>query len=367
MRWVKYSVGIIALLIMGALGAFYGSETVQDRVFSYAAGQQFGQKSQLSLTDNSLQVVLCGTSSPLPLRRAAKACTLVAAGGKLFLVDIGPEATENLALWRIPTPKIETVFLTHFHSDHIGELGEVNMQGWAQGRTTPINVFGPEGLDKVVGGFNQAYALDHQYRNAHHARDRGLLPLAASEMVANPVALPEQSDENGVRSVVVYDQGGLKVTAIETDHAPVRPAFSYRFDYKGRSVVISGDTKKYAPLAIAARGADVFVSEGQAHHLQTLAANEAAKSGQKILSTVLKDTREYHVSPVEAAQMANDAKVKMLVFTHMAPPIVNPLIKSPWLRGVNAVRPNGVKLGNDGMVITLPISNKDIQFGQLDG
>jgi len=117
---------------------------------------------------------LCGTGNPLPDRNRADACTAVFAGGNFYLVDVGPGAWKNLALWHIPAPPLAAVMLTHFHSDQIGELGEVNMQTWAQGRDHPLRVFGPPGVEQVVGGFEQAYALRGlPHRTSRHRVDAG--------------------------------------------------------------------------------------------------------------------------------------------------------------------------------------------------
>ncbi len=362
--WLAVVVGALALT---AALAFQFMPAVQDRVFAAGARQQLARESQLPTTDDALRVLLCGTSSPLPLRQSAKACTLVIAGGQLFIVDIGPEASENLALWRVPTPKVTAVFITHFHSDHIGELGELNMQGWAQGRTRPLDVYGPAGLAEVVAGFNAAYSFDRQYRHAHHNHGKGLLPLAAGVMIAHPADFVQPGDIPSGRTQIVYSAGGVVVTAIETDHRPVSPAFSYRFDYKGRSVVITGDTVFNAGLARAAKGADVLVSEAQVHHLQNIMAREAGAIGQTTLASVLKDTSRYHINPVEAARLANQAGVRELVYTHIAPPLVFGFLKTPWLRGVSAERPEGVTIGRDGMLITVPLDGSAVRFDQLEG
>jgi ribonuclease Z len=362
--WLALAGGTVGLI---ALLTFQFVPAVQDQVFAAGARRLLARESQLPSGDDALRVLLCGTSSPLPLRQSAKACTLVAAGGRLFIVDIGPEAAENLALWRVPTPRVAAVFLTHFHSDHIGELGELNMQGWAQGRTRPLDVHGPAGLAEVVAGFNAAYGFDRQYRHAHHSHGMGLLPLDAAVMVAHPADFVQPGDVPSGRTQVVYNEAGVTVTAIETDHRPVAPAFAYRFDYKGRSVVITGDTVFNPGLVRAAKGADVLVSEAQAHHLQDIMAGEADAIGQTTLASVLKDTSRYHINPVEAARLANQAGVRELVYTHVAPPLVFGLLKTPWLRGVADVRSQGVTIGRDGMLITIPLDGGAIRFDQLEG
>lgn len=364
----RFSLIVLAVLVLlGVCGylVFRFSPAAQDAVLERAARTQLSRNDQLPLSDDTLRVLLCGTSSPMPTRNAAKACVLVAAGKRLVLVDIGPEASENLASWRIPTARIEDVFLTHFHSDHIGELGEFNMQGWVQGRRVPLQVHGPDGIEQVVDGFNLAYSLDRGYRNAHHDRGRGLLPLEAGEMQARQITALKAGETPSGRRSVVYERDGLVITAIEVDHRPVTPALAYRFDYRGRSVVITGDTIYHPPLVAAAQGADVLISEAESHHLQNLVADQAAAMGARALATVLRDTTSYHIDPVQAARLANEAKVRELVYTHIAPPIVAKPIEIPWLRGVSSVRPAGVRLGHDGMLITIPIDGGPIRFTRL--
>src|SRR5581483_9292256 len=99
---------------------------------------------------DGLKVTFCGTSGPLPVHDRAKACVAIQAGGNLYLVDIGPEATENLQTWRMPLASAKAVFLTHLHSDHIGEVGEFNLQSWVAGRPAALALVGPPGTEKVA-------------------------------------------------------------------------------------------------------------------------------------------------------------------------------------------------------------------------
>src|SRR5262249_25960970 len=110
---------------------------------------------QAQLADkDELSVLFCGTGSPLPATTRAGPCTLIAAGDRLYLVDAGIDSARNLMLWRVPLDRIAGVFVTHFHSDHIGELGEIRLQTWVAGRAKPLPIYGPEGIDEVVSGFN---------------------------------------------------------------------------------------------------------------------------------------------------------------------------------------------------------------------
>ena len=142
---------------------------------------------------DSLNVVMCGTSGPLAVRDRAKPCVAIQAGSAFYLVDIGPEATENLLLWRLPIISARAVFITHLHSDHIGGLGEFNMQSWGAGRPTPLAVVGPAGVDKLAAGFNLAYEMDHAFRRAHHEHGDVKLPIEAGLLRATIVSMPASS------------------------------------------------------------------------------------------------------------------------------------------------------------------------------
>jgi ribonuclease Z len=249
------------------------------------------------------------------------------------------------------------VFVTHMHSDHIGELGELNMQSWAQGRGKALPVYGPPGVERVVAGFAEAYTLDRDYRVAHHGAD--LLSPDHWTMTPMPVALDGPPTPTRDRRAIMLKDGDLTVTAIEVNHSPIEPAYAYRFDYKGRSVVISGDTSKHLGLAENAKGADVLIHEAQAKHIvaQMIAASTEAK--QPRLNKIFNDIQDYHASPVEAAEIANIAGAKLLVLTHFTPPPNNPLVGWSFQRGVGAVRPKGVVMAEDGMLIVLPFAAPD--------
>jgi ribonuclease Z len=334
---------------------------VQDAVFRRVIARTLAEPRSDLLDPDAMRVVLCGTGNPLPDRNRADACTAIFASGNIYLVDVGNGAWKNLALWHIPAARVAAVMLTHFHSDHIGDLGEVNMQTWAQGRSRPLRVYGPPGVDQVVGGFAQAYALDEGYRIAHHGT--ALMPPANWQMVPMTVKIdsPAGASPCASGSSPVLEENGLKVTAFTVDHAPVAPAYGYRFDYRGRSVVISGDTVKCANLVAAAGGADVLIHEAQSAHLVQLIAEAAARLGNARIARIMSDIQRYHTTPVEAAFEANQAGAQLLVLSHIGPPTTNVLARIAFMSGVAEVRPHGVAIGYDGMLLTLPAGSKEIE------
>jgi ribonuclease Z len=307
---------------------------------------------------DGLRVVLCGTSGPLPVKDRAKACVVVQAGGALYLVDAGPESTENLLAWRMPMATARAVFLTHLHSDHIGEVGEFNMQTWVAGRPGPLILVGPPGVEHVAAGFNDAYSVDHGFRNAHHEHGTVKLPIAAGLLKAQVVAPPASG------TAVVWRENGLTVTAIVVHHNPVSPAYGYRFDYKSRSVVISGDTIKWPPLAVAAKGADVLIHEAQNSDMTKQMSQGLAMMGNARMSSIMADTLSYHTTPVEAADIARAAGVKRLVLTHLTQAGLPMYSPEAFTKGMDAGGPLDWRLARDDMTIDLPPDSSEIKFGQ---
>jgi len=337
-----------------------GCERAEQSLYDRAAEQAARADNEQWLGDSAIHVFLCGTGTPLADRERAGACTAVIAGGKFFLVDVGPGAWENVQLWRLPRAKLTGVLLTHYHSDHIGDLGEVTTQSWIAGRRGPLDVYGPPGVVQVAGGFRAAYALDAQYRVAHHSE--AMMPPAGSALVARTIELTDPGE-----IATVYEADGLRVTAFAVDHQPVAPAYGYRFDYQGRSLVISGDTAKSDNLARHATGADLLIHEALAAHMIGRLSDTLRQRGVERLAKLTADIVDYHATPVEAAQIAAAAKVKMLVLTHLVPAPANALLRRVFLQGVAEVWDGEVVLGEDGMHFRLPAGGEGrIEQDKLD-
>lgn len=358
---------LVGLLVTAGIGgALIQIPAVQDHLITAGGRHYFSQRSahEALFVDNALRVIVCGSSAPMPDAKRAKPCIAVVAGDRFYVFDIGPEATETLAAQLFPLQRIGAVFITHMHSDHIGELGELAMQSWANGRKELLAVYGPPGIERVVAGFNEAYALDGDYRSAHHGN--GFLPREVSGMQAHVVAMPGEDDRRNTRTTKAYVDGDFKVTAIEINHSPVRPAYGYRVDYKGRSVVISGDTAYHPPLAEASKGADVLFHESNSTHiLELLQKSGAGLADMGRFNQINHDVNDYHTTPVQAAQIANAAGVKLLALYHLMPPAPVPLIRSAWFRGVDAVRKDGVIVTEDRMLLTLPEGSDAIHISRF--
>ena len=192
---------------------------------------------------DAITVVLVGTGSPLPSDRA-QACTAVFVHGQFLLFDCGDGASRSMDAANLPLGQLDALFLTHFHSDHIADLGEVVDRSWIQGRRRVLPVHGPTGVKDVVSGFAQAYGLEQGYRTAHHGPK--LMPPEPAGADAKAFEATAQGEP-----VTVYEEQGIVVKAFAVNHAPVHPAVGYRLECAGKVVVISGDTTATDSLARA--------------------------------------------------------------------------------------------------------------------
>lgn len=303
--------------------------------------------------EDGLHLALCGAGGPLPAPKASGPCVAVIAGKRLFVVDVGTDSPRNLGRMRYQAGRVEAVFLTHFHSDHIDGLGELATLRWAGGdNTRPLPVYGPEGVEQVVAGFNLAYAQDFRYRHQHHGDT--VAPLSGAGLAAVPFSKPALGE-----LAMLIDDGDLKVEALAVDHSPVDPAVGYRFSYQGRSLLISGDTVKLANIEHFANGVDLLVHEALAPNLVKLMNDTAARLGNKTIEKITHDILDYHASPLEAAQTARDAGVGHLLYYHIVPPLVIPGQKALFLDGAEDVFPD-YTVGEDGVEFSLPAGSSEI-------
>ena len=350
-------------VVAAALAAILSDSKVEYWIFERAAAQVSARDNSYLLDQDALRVGICGSSAPLPSASRAKACVAVFAGGRFYLVDVGPESVENLVLWGIPMSRVGGVLLTHFHSDHIGDLGELNLQTWAGGRPAPLAVYGGPGVERVVGGFNDAYRMDQGYRTAHHTER--VMPSSTWPMEAHAIELAGAPSATRNRTSVVLQDGDLRITAIEVDHAPITPAYAYRFDYKGRSVVVSGDLKFQGSLAEPIENADIFLSEAIARPLVEALQRGSTAAGRERQATIMHDIQDYHMSPIEAAQLAEKAKVRLLVFYHLLPAPDTTLTRRLFAQDIQGVRSGDWVITADGSLYTLPIGSTEIRSGRV--
>lgn len=341
-RRIVYAV--LALLVLALGLAYINRDALVDR----AVQARLRQKPDLQyLTDKThIRVLMCGTGSPEVSVARAQACTLVSAGGKMLLFDVGDGAVHSLAASRVPINRIERVFITHFHSDHFNDLGALINASWIWGRKTPLTVQGPQGMSQVVQGFAAAYALDEGYRSANMPH------LARNRDVAFGVPLDIAFAE-GQRAVRVYDEGGVTIDATLVAHDPVKPALGYIITYSGKKVFISGDTEVSPVNMEAMRDADLAIHESYAAHMVRRAIPQMRKLGMDFEATVAERTIPYHADNIALAKQAQEAGVKHLLLTHLIPYPDSFIVRRMYTEGMGAHFTGKLTVAKDGMLLVL--------------
>lgn len=330
---------LAVLVLGGAALALRGP--LLDRLVRARIDQTLQRVDESPLHDGKLHVFLCGTAAALPDPDRAGPCTAVIAGGQFLLIDAGPGSWRVVDGLDLPLAQLSAVLVTHLHSDHIGELGEAIEQSWIAGRSRPLEVYGPPGIDEVVQGFAQAYSHDAGYRVAHHGA--AYMPPRGAQAEARVLPPP------GGDGAPVLDREGLKVRVFRVDHAPVDVAYGYRIEYRGRVVVVSGDTRKSDAVAANAHGADLLLHEALDTRLVERASARAQALGLARTAKMAHDVGGYHSTPLEAAQVAEAAGVRELVLTHIFPPLPNALARHLFLAGTAEVYHGRLVLGEDRM------------------
>lgn len=330
---------IVAIVTLGYVTLIYTTPG-QDFLLSRAASVM---ASQNDTPPDGLRVLVCGSAAPLPTVGRAQACLAVITPDHYFVIDAGSGSANNLGLARVPNERINGVLLTHYHSDHITDIPTINVISWAGGRQGPLKVYGPKGIQQVVNGFNFAYAHDRHYRTAHHGED--FMPIEDGQLEA--VLFPPES---------VQEFGELTITSFVVDHSPIHPAVGYRFDYKGRSVVISGDTIVTERLHEMVDDADLLLSDALSVPIVNALQKAAEAGGQPRLIKILEDIKDYHALVTDVTDLTRNSGVRMTALYHMVPGPRNTVMENIFKREID----DNMLLTEDGMWFTLPAGSDEI-------
>ncbi|KAA1428611.1 ribonuclease Z [Mycolicibacter arupensis] len=274
----------------------------------------------------TIEITLLGTGSPIPDPNRAGPSTLIRAGGQQLLVDCGRGVLQRLAAAGAGASGLSALLLTHLHSDHIADLGDLLITRWVTTFTPdapPLPIIGPPGTAEVVEATLRVFSRDIGYRIAHHD-DLNAPP---------PVDVQEYTEGH------VWDRGGVRISVAPTDHRPVTPTIGFRIEHTDddgtASVVMAGDTVPCAGLDELAAGADALV--------HTVIRNDLIEA---LPQQRIRDICDYHSSVAQAAETASRAGVGTLVLTHYVPALV-PGQEEQW-RALAAAEFDGpIELGND--------------------
>lgn len=287
------SIAFFVLVVASRAAAQVKPLLENDQVKTYG---QSGAAIQSASSDN-LKVVLLGTGAGPPVNlQQFGASTLIEAGGMRLLFDCGRGATLRLAQVGVPIGSISRLFLTHLHSDHVIQIPDLLLTGWVGGgRRIPLEVWGPEGTREMMDHIQQAFAFD-----IHMRRD------VDEKVFGDGIKVMSHDIKQGI----VFEQGGVKVTAFLVDHGPVKPAFGYRVDYRGHSVVLSGDTRVSENLIRFAQGVDVLIHEGI--DADAIRARPTYSANRQAMEAAI----AHHTTSEQAGEVFSRVKPRLAVYSH---------------------------------------------------
>ncbi len=293
------------------------------------------------LKPGGFTAVCVGTGTPVPSGRA-QTSVAVFINGRFFLFDAGDGCINAIGHQNLPIGQLEAAFMTHYHSDHIADLGEVINRSWIMGRSHTLPVYGPEGIAEIVEGFTKAYRLDNIYRNAHHGDE--IMPLPTAGASAKRFDAPADGS-----MLTVFEDGGIVIKTFEVNHDPAKPAVGYRIEYGGKVLVISGDTIRVPALDAACQAADLLICDVMNHEVIFELEQVLLTAGERRNSKFMHDVPDYHIDVHDLGEMAQSAGVKHVALVHLMPSVDRrPQIKAFFIDPVAEKYTGKISVPKDG-------------------
>lgn len=256
--------------------------------------------SSATSTQPRARLILLGTGGgPTPKPNRAAPAQVIVVNGASYVIDCGNGVARQLVQAKLKLGSIRGVFVTHHHSDHDADYGNLLLLAWATDLATRVDTYGPPPLAAMTRQFLALNDTDIRTRTT----DEGRPPL-------RDLIVPHEVRAGGL----VMQDANVRVTAAVVDHPPVVPSLAYRFDCPGRSIVISGDTRPSPALVRLARGADVLV-----HEVMHVPAIEALIAAEPNARTLREHLLASHTTTEQVGRIATEAGVRTLVLSHFVP------------------------------------------------
>jgi ribonuclease BN (tRNA processing enzyme) len=274
------------------------------------------------------RLILLGTGGgPRPRKESSASAQVIISNNRAYVIDCGNGVARQLVFADVPLPTLRHIFLTHQHSDHNADYGNLIWLAWAAGLTTRVDTWGPPPLAKMTKLFFEMNAYDIDTRIANEGR----VPLA-------PLVHVHELQDGGP---VMRDEN-LRVTATLVHHPPVVPAFAYRFDGADRSIVISGDTTRSDNLVKLATGAEVLV-----HAVLYVPAVDRLVDRVPNATALKASIIAHQTSAADAGRVAQEAGVKILVLSHLVPADDPEVTDQMWIDAARTHFRGSVIVGKD--------------------
>ena len=303
---------ILALVIGWIVTAFFPEKLVPLMLQQQIKRQQavVEKNNQILQDSESIYVYTVGTSAPLPGERVQTG-TAVIVNGHFFMFDVGDGIVRRAENMGLPLNKIDGIFITHWHSDHFMDLASMVSRSWLLGRNNELHLYGPDGTDSINQSIKGYLHLENKHRVDHHGHE--------TMDISKVHAIPHEFKNVQNSKEIVYQQDGITITAFDVDHEPIEPAVGYAIEYKGKKVVISGDTKKNELVLEMAQDADLLLHEIILNSMLRQMSTKLGELGMARNQKIITDIQEYHTPPAEVAEIAAKANVKKLILHHYAP------------------------------------------------
>ena len=264
---------------------------------------------------------------PRPRKTSSASAQVIVVNETAYVIDCGDGVARQLAFAGIPLVNVRHIFLTHHHSDHNADYGNLLLLAWTAGLRTRVDAWGPPPLQQMTDHFMAM----NSYDIATRIKDEGRVPL-------QPLV---QVHELTTAGVVLEDEN-VRVRVALVDHPPVAPAFGFRFDAADRSIVISGDTKPSDNLTELAKGADVLV-----HEALYAPAIDRLVAGVPNAPDLKRSILSHHTTAEDAGRVARAAGVKTLVLSHLLPPEDPQVTDKMWIDAASTHFDGRVVVGKD--------------------
>jgi ribonuclease BN (tRNA processing enzyme) len=261
----------------------------------------------------------------------------VIVNGTPYVIDCGMGVSRQLVSAGIPLPSVKYIFISHHHSDHNLEYGNLVYNAWAAGLSTPVYSFGPKGLEAMTKTFWELNKFDVDTRIDDEGRPD-----------PRPLLIAKDIGDDGT----VLQTGDVKVTAFRTPHPPISDNFAYKFETPDGTIVFSSDTAYNPRLAEFARGVDVLV-----HEVLYVPAVDQLVLRTKNGATLKKHLLDSHTAAEDVGRIATAAGVKTLVLSHIVPPPGDGLgvTEEGLIAAVRQTYSGKVIVARDLMELALPV------------